>query len=34
MLELVDKLGLVDHLDMIELMIRMFLYFPKDSPEI
>jgi len=32
MTELVGKLGLVDHLDMLELVIRMFMYFPVDIP--
>jgi len=32
MMELVEKLGLVDHLDMVELVIRMFMYLPADIP--
>ena len=32
MIELVEKLGLIDHLDMVELVIRMFMYLPQDIP--
>lgn len=34
MIDLVEKLGLVDHLDMVELVIRMFMYLPSNTSSV
>ena len=34
LLEIIDKLGLNEHMDLLELVLRMFIYFPKDSPSL